>query len=323
MELGCGKVILFGEHAVVYGQPALAAALGRGIEARLIEGSLGAAPWFEVPSWKTTARVGDGTRLGQALEAIIAVLVRRLGEAPRVGVWLESQLPAGAGLGSSAAMAVALARALASSLGPNAAAADDVILEAAEASERVFHGNPSGIDHTTSTLGGIIRFERGARPPFQQLVNVKPLPVIIAQMEAGADTGEMVAGVRRRLDREPERVTQLLQQMGDLTREAEGAVCAGALQHVGRLMDRAHGALSALGVSSGGLDRGCCLAREAGAYGAKLTGAGGGGCLIAVGPPSRTEAIITSLTRAGAVTVFATSAGVRSARPANSIESES
>ena len=298
---GYAKVILLGEHAVVYGQPALAAALSLGVRAERVAND--GALRVEVPAWSVTARPEDGTRLGEALAAMVAVVERHAGEPPEGLLRVTFEVPIGAGLGSSAAMAVALARVMRPEAG------DAFVLEAAAASERVFHGNPSGVDHTTSTVGGILRFTRGGDPPCEPLTALAPLPLLIAQMEPGADTGEMVAGVRARLDREPEIVTQLLEWMGALTRHAESALSHGDAPRLGELMDLAHGALVSLGVSTAALDRGCHAARRAGAWGAKLTGAGGGGCLIALAPEASQAAVAAALEAEGAMRVLTTWAG--------------
>jgi len=298
---GCAKVILFGEHAVVYGQPALAAALSKGARVHVVDDA--AALTVEIPEWDVTARPDDGTRLGEALAAMAAVLEERAGEPPGGSLCVEFDVPVGAGLGSSAAMAVALARAM------QPEADDALVLDVAAASERIFHGNPSGVDHTTSTLGGILRFRRGDEPPCVPLVGVAPIRLIIAQMEPGADTGEMVSGVREWLDREPEIVTQLLEWMGALTGQAEQALRQGDTPRLGRLMNLAHGALVSLGVSTPMLDRGCHAARRAGAWGAKLTGAGGGGCLIALASEASQRAVVEALEVEGAMRVLTTWAG--------------
>lgn len=305
---GCGKVILFGEHSVVYGQPALAAGLDVGIQVTEINQDADAL-CVSVTPWGTETRPDDGTRLGDALARICRVVAQRCGgPAPPARIELHATVPVGAGLGSSAALAVALARHLIAHSPKAPDNPDEVILAAALASEEVFHGNPSGVDHTTSTLGGILDYQRHRQPRFIPL-DVSPVPLIIAQMAPGGDTGELVAGVRARYDAERAATEHALALLGQLAIDAQEALRGDDLPRLGRLMDMAHGGLMTIGVSTPALDRGCHVAREAGAWGAKLTGAGGGGCIIAVGPVERHGAILEALQSAGALRAFATLAG--------------
>jgi mevalonate kinase len=299
MTVGYAKVILFGEHAVVHGQPALAAALSACV--RLVHAQPSPTTRVVLNPGGTLFEPNDGTRLGLAL----AALCDAIGTRPQQRITLDSSIPPGAGLGSSAAMAVALARHFA----PGADMPS--LLGAARAWECVFHSNPSGVDHTTSALGGVIRFQRGAEPEFGA-VKIQPLPLVIAQMQAGADTGRMVDGVRDRLARRPGPMTAALQLLGDCAREALPVLVAGDIEAVGELMDIAQGGLAAIGVSTGRLDAACDVARAAGAAGAKLTGAGGGGCVIAACQPQQQSEVARALEAAGALRVLATHAGVTS-----------
>lgn len=311
---GCGKVILFGEHAVVYGQPALAAALSEGVEVQTTPDVARSAPILRVPAWDASFEPGDGSRLGEALGRMVAVIEARCGRVGGLSCEASLGVPVGAGLGSSAALAVAVARGMmAASDAPleDPNARRDVVLAAALASEQVFHGNPSGVDHTTSALGGLLLYKRDATPAFERVDGVAAIDVIIAQMEAGADTGAMVRGVRVRRDAEPALVDAHMGWMGDLTRAATEALQAGDVARVGRLMNLAHGALVGLGVSTARLDEGCHVARAAGAWGAKLTGAGGGGCVVVVAPPEATEAVAGALRRSGAQAILSTRAGAQ------------
>jgi len=218
-------------------------------------------------------------------------------------VWLRSAVPIGAGLGSSAAMAVALAR----HYGPDASI--DTILEAARAWESVFHDNPSGVDHTTSALGGVIEFQRDREPQFRRL-QIEPLPLVIGQIDPGASTAEMVNGVRDRLQRRPSAMGAALALLGACASAAEPALVDGDIDTVGELMDIAHGGLMAIGVSTPTLDAACSAARAAGATGAKLTGAGGGGCIIATCHSQHMGAVQAALTDLGALRVLSAHAGV-------------
>lgn len=305
---GHGKVILFGEHAVVHGQPALAAALDLGVHLTALtpDDTLS----VQIEPWGTLTRPGKGSRMGEALDRVLGVIEGACGPVAPATLHFEATVPVGAGLGSSAALAVAFARAL---LMRVAAAPDDptaLILQAADASERVFHGNPSGVDHTTSALGGLIDFRRHRDPAFIPL-DIAPVPLVIAQMAPGADTGKMVAGVRALLDAEPTLAADALELLGAVADAARQALLDGDLPRVGRLMDMAHGGLMTIGVSTADLDRGCHAARKAGAWGAKLTGAGGGGCMIAVGPQERLPAIAKALKATGALQTLITRAGVQ------------
>jgi len=304
-----GKVILFGEHAVVYGQAAVAAALDLGIVA------IGRRPAprlaIHLLDSRLTAERLDGTRLGDALDRLASCLEADLGDVTGLHLDLDSQLPIGAGLGSSAALAVAIAEAILAPLDLPDPRRLALTLDAARAFELVFHGNPSGIDHTTAACGGMLLYRRHHEPPFLPLDDIPPLALTVAQLGPGADTGAMVAAVRALRDAEPASVDPLIAWLGQLTLRAVDTLRAGELTATGRLMNLAHGGLVALGVSTDALDRGCHAARDAGAWGAKLTGAGGGGCMIALGPPDRADAIAAALANAGALRVLSTMAGVR------------
>lgn len=302
---GCGKVILFGEHAVVHQHPALAAALDLGVS--LTRALPSAHLEVLVDGW-TPTQPHDGTRLGEALARIQRTVTDALGPIPPTTLHMRCDLPPGAGLGSSAAWAVAVAQACCLLANPHQPAPAHLILQAADAAERVFHGNPSGVDHTTSALGGVLWFQRG-QPHTLQPLDIEPIPVIIAQIEPGADTALMVSRVQQLLDQAPRVAQPLLQTLGELSRHARASLEARDLDALGRWMNIAHGALTALDVSTPALDAACHAARRAGASGAKLTGAGGGGCLLALAPPEHTDAVADALRQQGALLVSITRAG--------------
>jgi len=267
---GHGKVILLGEHAVVYGQPALAAGMSAGVtvqvQARPGSGRLAAA------AWSLDARAGDGSQVGRALDAILGRLRAR-----DLDFTVDARIPARVGLGSSAALSVAVARAAALETD----ATDDEALRAAADGEAVFHGSPSGIDAAAAARGNVGRFQRddGWRP-----VRVRaPLALCIGLSGVLHDTAAQVAAVRRLRDEAPV-VDRVLETMGAVAEAGVKAVEAGEIARLGRLFDVAHGLLSSLGVSSPELDTMVNGARRAGAVGAKLTGAGGGGAAIALAP---------------------------------------
>ena len=269
-----GKVIVCGEHAVVYGYPAVAAGLPQGLilTARPLPArdpiTLSIAAWdldlvLAVDSDHPVAR------------ACLEVLAHCDGPLTGWAIRGETRLPARAGLGSSAALTVALARLV---FGPDAPA-DDVVA-ASLAGERVFHGEPSGLDSRVAAQGGVLRFVRGE--PVRAIRPGIPLPLVIVPSGIPRSTADQVAKVRRRLERVPSVVRPVLTALGQAAEASILAIEHGDLVALGELFDVAHGLLCAVGVSSPALDRLAADARLAGARGAKLTGAGGGGCLLAL-----------------------------------------
>jgi mevalonate kinase len=291
MAVGHGKVILLGEHAVVYGVPAIGAAIPRGVVARARASS--GPTTIEAAAWDMVARAGDDSDVGRALCALLAAT--RL-PADGVTVDAEPSLPGGAGLGGSAALGVAVARALAEHVGTPLEGA--ALREAALAWERVFHGNPSGIDTELAIDGGIGVFTKGEglRP-----IRLRaPLDVVIGDTGERASTRAMVAAFAREKERSPEKVGRVLEGIASLVRNAALALEAGDLCEVGKLMDLDQTLLASMMMSTARIEEMCGAAREAGAWGCKLTGAGGGGAVVAIAPdPDAVLAAWTRMSRSG------------------------
>jgi len=274
MARAAAKVILLGEHAVVYGAPALAAALDRGVHAVAVRAD---ADRIRVGDREHVA--GDGSDIERALAALRASL-----DAPPLAVEATLEMPAGAGLGASAALGVAIARAVLDVIAP----AHDVslpesrarVLAAAAAWERIFHGNPSGIDAAAAECGGCIYYTRDTGP--SPVVLARPLPLAIAVAGPPAKTREMVDNVARLSARRPDLVGKAVSGITALVQNARLCIEAGDMPGLGKLMDLNQMLLSGLMVSTEGIENACATARRAGALGAKLTGAGGGGCVIAL-----------------------------------------
>jgi mevalonate kinase len=299
---GWGKIILLGEHAVVYGYPALAAALDRGVEVAPVPTPAGGPLRLDIPAWDlavTAARAPDHHHIGRALAAIADELGVGF---PAVSLVGDAQIPAGAGLGSSAAMAVAVARALLAHAGRKADA--KVVTAAASASEAILHGQASGVDVSLAIAGGLGVFRRssGLRP-----IATAPLRVLVGPSGEPRSTAQMVERVAEatgaRID-DPR-----LAELGRLTDAGTVALLAGALADLGDAMSRAHAVLAELGVSTPRLDALCEAARVAGAHGAKLTGAGGGGAVIAIAPRDREAAVLAAWRAAGVAGLVATVGG--------------
>jgi mevalonate kinase len=285
----CGKVILLGEHAVVYGVPAIAVGIADRVVARVSESRTGKTG-LEIDGVAAELSDADATQLQAALKAVASAC----GVTAPAHVSLSVRLPVRAGLGSSAAMAVAVTRALL--LWEGAAATPERVAEAAAAWERVFHGNPSGIDVAAASMGGVLRFARdeGAR----RLPLGAPLPLCIGLSGSRPSTRAMVERVARFAGRKGGLGEQIFAEIGELVRSAEAALAQGDLRTLGKLMDLNHTMLSSLTVSTDALDTMCETARAAGALGAKLTGAGGGGCVIALAP-EREPLVIDAWQRRG------------------------
>ncbi|WP_336133293.1 mevalonate kinase [Natronomonas amylolytica] len=299
-----GKVYLFGEHAVVYGEPAVPCAIERRARVTVEErdddrvrveadeltldgftvmwgGESGDRPDVNVPTPLVEAAMGY---IDNALEQ-----ARDAADAPDAGfdITVESDIPLGAGLGSSAAVVVAGIDAGTRELG--------VELDPIEIADRAYQveyevqdGQASRADTFCSAMGGVVRVQGD---DCRRIEGVSNLPFVVGYDGGSGDTGELVAGVRK-LKEEYEFAENTVESIGDIVRNGESALRNDDLEELGRLMDFNHGLLSALGVSGRTLDSMVWTAREADALGAKLTGAGGGGCIVAL---DRTEQTKTAL----------------------------
>jgi mevalonate kinase len=268
-----GKVILLGEHAVVYGAPALVAGIERGAEAEA-ERLDGEASRIHLGGAAVEADADGAEDIARALAALLS----EGGPLPAVDVRAASVLPLGAGLGSSAALGVAVARAALEAAG--IPVTDEAAIARATAWERVFHGNPSGIDTAAAALGGCFRFTRaeGARP----IAPGCDLILCIGLSGASASTRAMVEGLARLRARKPEMVDRSIAGIAALVENAALAIEAGDLAGLGKLMDLNQMLLAGLMLSAEPLEDLCALARRAGALGAKLTGKGGAGSVLAL-----------------------------------------
>ena len=295
-----GKVYLFGEHAVVYGEPAVPCAIERRarvtVEERTDDKLRVQADDLSLDGFTVEygGRTGDHPDIDVAENLIEAAMgyvdgaieqVRDVTGQDDAGfeVTIESDIPLGAGLGSSAAVVVAAIDAATRELG--------VTLETDELAERAFlteyavqDGQASRADTFCSATGGAVRVEgEDCRS-----IDAPDLPFVIGFDGGAGDTGQLVAGVRS-LREEYDFAADTVETIGDVVRQGERALEAGDIEEVGRLMDFNHGLLGALGVSSRSLDTMVWAARDAGAMGAKLTGAGGGGCIVALDDSEATD----------------------------------
>ncbi|MEF8855890.1 MAG: mevalonate kinase [Haloplanus sp.] len=306
-----GKVYIFGEHAVVYGEPAIPCAIERratvSVEARdddhvrvsatdlsldgfTVEyaGSTDDRPDVDVPASLVEAAMGY---IDAAVEQ-----ARDAADAPDAGfdITVESEIPLGAGLGSSAAVTVAGIDAATRELGLSLVP-EEIADRAYRAEATVQSGQASRADTFCSAVGGAVRVEGDDC----RRIDAPDLPIVVGFDGGAGDTGELVAGVRT-LKEQYGFADDTLATIGDIVRTGERLLdpdpddpeadvpVEERIAEVGQLMDFNHGLLESLGVSSRSLDSMVWAAREAGAHGAKLTGAGGGGCIAALDPTAET-----------------------------------
>lgn len=284
-----GKVILTGEHFVVHGGWALAAALSRGTTARCR-----AAPRDRIRA-HTLGLESDLERPVPGPLRPIARVVRRTLEAfsarVHVDLTLESDLPPASGLGSSSSAAVAAIAATAAAVGHSVPPA--TLFELGMESERQIHGNPSGIDVAVAVHGGVLLYQRGRAP--QVVVPRRSVELVVASTGHQRRTKNLIRRVAQFRTHHARLFDGTARASSALSRRAADAVTSGDLESLGAIMTMHHAALTWTRVSSARLDRLVGAALAAGALGAKLTGAGGGGSIIALPAPGRTADVLSAL----------------------------
>ena len=303
-----GKVILVGEHAVVYGVPAIAVGIERGARARAVfEGETSELRLSVQGVEPIRAIVGEGD---EPVARAFAALLLSCGVKRPVRVEAHADLPAGAGLGCSAAVGVAIARAV---LG---VCTDDEARTHATAWERVFHGNPSGVDAAVAALGGAIVFERKG----DEAASIEPLEfgtqLVLAVGHSGvsSSTKAMVESIARQHERSPDLVRKTFEGITAISRNARLAIEAGDVVALGKLLDMNQMLLAGLLLSTQEIEALCIRARRAGALGSKLTGAGGGGCVVALAESHASAEAIVAAWKEEGFEGFVTEAGNREVR---------
>ncbi len=292
-----GKVILFGEHAVVSGIPALGSAIGLRVRATV----------EDLPG-KTVVEAGDLSIEGfsvdlangavsspAALKAVryVSAVLKAL-DASELRIRIESDIPPAAGLGSSAAIVVASLAALSRHLGLRLSS-EEIANQSHRIEKAVQQGLGSPMDTALATYGGYIL-----------ITGAKIAPVLLPEMEMAVgytgkphDTGTEVQKVQSLYRRYPDTVEHIFQAIGSISSRALPLIREQKLEELGLLMNVNHGLLEALGVGSRELGDLVYAARGAGnALGAKITGAGGGGCMIALPSPGSKAVLITALAQA-------------------------
>ncbi len=302
-----GKIILFGEHAVVYGRPALA------VPVTQVRATVDVWPaehrgvWIDAPDIRLKAalrEIPSDHALAEALRIFFSNL--NIDPYPNVNIRISSTIPVASGLGSGAAVSVALIRALSEYVGKTLSNAD--VNKLAYEMEKIYHGTPSGIDNTVITYARPVYFVRGR--PIETFKPRKPFMVVIGDTGVVAPTKQSVADLHRLWEENPRLWEAVFSQVEQVVKKARNAIEYGKIRELGRLMDWNHELLKQMTVSSPELEALIEAARDAGALGAKLSGGGRGGNMIALADPSRgpagAEALKQCLLRAGAKRAIAT-----------------
>jgi len=299
------KVILVGEHFVVHGEPAIVLAIDKRatvtVETRsdrkifIASEDMNISGFFENDRFFPQKGSEEAKGKLEPVYAVAREIISKCGVDIGVNIRIKSSIPIAAGLGSSAAVSVASAAAL-YSLFDSDKSKDDIFQTAFRA-EKIIHGTPSGVDPAISTYGGILWYRKGKS--IRKLKIDVDLPLVIGNTKKNRSTGKLVAKVNNLRRRYPLIIGELIKAGGKIAKRTVKALNAGDLKTIGELMNINHELLCALGVSSEELERLVHAARKAGAWGAKLTGAGGGGCMIALVSPEKLEKVAEAIKKAG------------------------
>lgn len=300
-----GKIILFGEHAVVYGEAGLAipvhALQARAVVSPWIDGKSGQI-WIEAPAVQLSSDLGDLGPDHPLREAVRQALGDQpLERVPACRILITSTIPPAAGLGSGAAVSTCLIRALAAFLGQRLD--DDQVSRKAFEVEKIHHSTPSGIDNTVIAHQRPIYYRKGEA--FRFLSIPVPFSILIASSGKPGDTLKAVQQVRQAWSEDRETHNRIFSAIGEISNRAGRLIEEGSTRELGPLMDQNHSLLQELEVSTPDLDRLVEAARTSGALGAKLSGGGLGGHLIAL-VEDRQEQICADLIAAGAASAFIT-----------------
>jgi mevalonate kinase len=298
-----GKIILFGEHAVVYGQPALAVPVTQ-VQAEVrIDRIFSSGIRINAPNIQLNEKL-DTLAPDHPLAATVRNTLHSLevDSLSNVAILIRSSIPVASGLGSGAAVSVAIVRALAKHL--KKTLTDEQVSALAYETEKLYHGTPSGIDNTVVTYGRPVYYIKDQ--PIETLQVKDPFTIVIGDTGIPASTKETVRDVRIQQHKKPERYEMLFAAIGSISATARQLIEGGMPESLGPLMDENHALLRNMKVSSPELDTLVEAAREAGALGAKMSGGGRGGNMIALAQAGKVGAVVRALKDAGATNTITT-----------------
>lgn len=290
-----GKVILLGEHAAVYDKHVLALPLPAAVTARIIEQESGTSLTLHERNVVTAVDLGEPRESGIA--AALSLIMRRLKTTGQCfAIRIESRIPVAMGLGASASFAVAMIRGFDNlfHLGMHDRDVDQLAFDC----EKLAHGTPSGIDNNLATYGQPVLFSKSSATRTKPIGLAESPPVVVAASGIRGSTLEQVAGVRDRHARDPALYDMIFNEIDEMSIAGAAALRSGDYETLGALMNVCHGLLNAIEVSTPELEQMIQIARQHGAIGAKLTGAGGGGSIVAL-CPGRENEVAAALHAAG------------------------
>ena len=299
--IGFGKAILFNEHFVVYGIPSIVSAIGNYTVAKV-------EPYeksgFNLDDKRLATPKYKEDKLSQQTESF-ELMFKKMGldlSKNGVKITLEGNLVAASGIGASAASCVAVARALADSYELDLS--DEQINEIAYEGEKGYHGTPSGVDNTASTYGGLIWFQKGEKNVIDRISLLNPVEIVIGNTGKVTDTKAAVDGVKQRKEKNLKKYQEIFDRAENIAYLAKRAIQDRAYTNLGKLMNENHKLLQQIEVSSRELDFLVSIARDAGALGAKLTGGGLGGNMLALTPGKELQnKVATAIEKEGFQTV--------------------
>ena len=290
-----GKIILMGEHSVVYGQPAIAMPFSA-VEIIAKVTAQGEALSVDCDFYK--GLVHKMPNIWESLKHAIRFSLYRIGATtdPAIHIKISSTIPAERGMGSSAAVAVAVARALFAHY--EKILTDKELWEIVQSSEKIAHGNPSGIDAATTSGKSPVFFIKNQ--PMEPLELELSAYLVVADTGVTGNTLEAISDVADLLEKKPEAM-KFVEELGSLAKQAKEDLATDQAELLGSKMNQAHVLLQELGVSDPSLDQLVRISQESGALGAKLTGGGRGGCMIALAKNAEdAQKIAQTLDQAGA-----------------------
>ena len=296
-----GKVIILGEHAVVYGRPALAAPIPLAMEARVMRAR---ERTLVIPRWGIEQHIPARSENPQGLPAVLSLVLDHLKlSQEHMTIEVFPNVPRAMGLGGSAALAVAVIRSLSDFYELNLT--KQQINDLAYQCELAAHGTPSGVDNTIATYGTPLTFQRNLEDGssvHQEVHPAVPIPLVIGISHDESFTANVVEKVRKARETYFDQYERIFDEIASLTRKGIDAFVEGSTENLGALMNLCHGYLNAMQLTTPALEELVHIARSHGAIGAKLTGAGGGGSIIALCPGTQQE-VASAIEDAGYSTV--------------------